>query len=253
MTKTALITGAARRIGRTIAEGLIDRGWNLALHYHHSGEEAQKLSDYAKTRGQQAILLKADLADAEAVSELIPCARQALGDIQLLINNASLFERDQLTDLTTALWDTHLNINLRAPAFLMRDFATQFSDKPLKDNQIINLIDQRVWRLNPDFTSYMVSKAGLWTLTQTAAQALAPHIRVNAIGPGPTLPNPRQSQADFNKQAALVPLQRATAPTEIMAAICYLINAPSVTGQMIALDGGQHLAWQTPDVTNVKE
>ncbi len=247
---TCLITGAARRIGRTLALGLAEQGWNIAIHYSRSKTEAESLRDEIEARGRKAISLQADLADSEAIAGLIAATRAALGPVNLLINNASLFERDTVDDLDLASWDAHLNTNLRAPALLMRDFAAQARS----GDSIINIIDQRVWRLTPDFISYTVSKSGLWTLTQTFAQALAPRgIRVNAVGPGPTLPNPRQNQAEFEKQAKLVPLGAGAAPEDILKAVQYLLTAQAVTGQMLAIDGGQHLAWQTPDVTQVKE
>ncbi len=245
-----LITGAAKRIGRRLALGLAEQGWDIAIHYSQSKAEAETLCLEIETLGQKAILLHADLADSTATTGLMAETRAALGTVNLLINNASLFERDTVDDLAVASWDAHLNTNLRAPALLMRDFAEQAS----AGDSIINIIDQRVWRLTPDFISYTVSKSGLWTLTQTFAQALAPRgIRVNAIGPGPTLPNPRQDQAEFEKQTKLVPLGAGAAPDDIFNAVQYLLTAPAVTGQMLAVDGGQHLAWQTPDVTQVKE
>ncbi|MGC6475627.1 MAG: SDR family oxidoreductase [Parvibaculales bacterium] len=249
MTKTALITGGAKRIGKAIALGLAQQGWQIAIHYGHSGQEADELVAQLQTKNVKAIALQADLADASQVETLIPRAAEAFGEINLLVNNASVFERDTATDFTTATWDTHLNVNLRAPALLMRDFAGQTSA-----GNIINIIDQRVWRLTPDFSSYTVSKTGLWSLTQTFAQALAEkNIRVNGIGPGPTLPNPRQDQAEFDKQTRLVPLGHGASPEEVADAVMYILSANSMTGQMIALDGGQHLAWKTPDVTEVVE
>ncbi len=247
---TCLITGAAKRIGRSLALGLAKQGWNIAIHYSQSKADAESLCKEIEALGQKALLLQADLSSSDATAELITKTRAALGPINLLINNASLFERDTIDTLELASWDAHLNTNLRAPALLMRDFAAQAA----AGDSIINIIDQRVWRLTPDFISYTVSKSGLWTLTQTFAQALAPRgIRVNAIGPGPTLPNPRQDQAEFEKQTKLVPLGVGAAPEDIFNAVQYLLTAHAVTGQMLAVDGGQHLAWQTPDVTQVKE
>lgn len=249
MTKTALITGGAKRIGKAIALGLAKQGWNIALHYSSSADEAQQVLHELKALNVDAIGLQADLANSETVETLIPKACEAFGNVNLLVNNASLFERDTVETLSSESWNAHLDINLRAPALLMRDFAAQ-----AEAGNIINIIDQRVWRLTPDFASYTVSKTGLWTLTQTFAQALAPQkIRVNAIGPGPTLPNPRQDVAEFEKQARLVPLGYGANPQDIVTAVDFILNAPSMTGQMIALDGGQHLAWQTPDVTEVVE
>ncbi|MGC6471643.1 MAG: SDR family oxidoreductase [Parvibaculales bacterium] len=249
MTKTALITGGAKRIGKAIALGLAQRGWNIALHYSSSQAEAAQVLEQIQALNVSTIGLQADLADSEKVETLIPQAHEALGEVSLLVNNASLFERDTSETLSVDSWNAHIDVNLRAPALLMRDFAAQS-----EGGNIINIIDQRVWRLTPDFASYTVSKTGLWTLTQTFAQALAPKkIRVNGIGPGPTLPNPRQDVAEFEKQARLVPLGHGASPEEMVTAVDFILNAPSMTGQMIALDGGQHLAWQTPDVTEVVE
>lgn len=249
MTKTALITGGAKRIGKAIALELAQQGWQVAIHYGHSAQAADELVATLNAQNAKAVALQADLADAQQVETLLPRANEMLGRVELLVNNASVFERDTATDFTTDTWDTHLNVNLRAPALLMRDFAGQTSA-----GNIINIIDQRVWRLTPDFSSYTVSKTGLWSLTQTFAQALAEqNIRVNGIGPGPTLPNPRQDQAEFDKQTRLVPLGHGASPEEVADAVMYILSANSMTGQMIALDGGQHLAWKTPDVTEVVE
>ncbi len=248
--KTILITGAAKRIGRAIALGLAEKGWDIALHYHHAQKDADDIITALKEQGRRAIAIKADLADSDAVAQIIAHAYNQLGPINALINNAALFEYDDIDALTTQSWDLHMNINLRAPAILARDFVKQ----ALPGSSIINIIDQRVWRLNPHFTSYTISKSGLWTLTQTLAQALAPRtIRVNAIGPGPILPNPRQSEDEFAKQAELTPLSGGATAQDILQAICFLLEAKTLTGQMLAIDGGQHLAWQTPDVVEVKE
>ena len=254
--KAVLITGAAKRIGRALAEALAADGWAIAAHYAGSQAEAEDLATDIKNNGGNAIALQADLRDAGAVDKLVPDAVAALGPLTALINNASTFERDTAHTLSAESWDTHLNANLRAPALLMRDFANQaeLQNRSIKDACIINITDQRVDRLTPDFTSYTVSKTGLATLTETFAQALAPqHIRVNAIAPGPTLPNPRQKQAEFDKQAKLVPLGHGATPDDIVAAARYILSARAMTGQTIMQDGGQHLAWQTPDVTEVKE
>ena len=256
--KTALITGAGKRIGRALALDLAAHGWAVCVHYATSAEAAHGLVSEIEQNGGQAHAVQADLADADAVEAIFPNVVDALGPVGLLINSASMFERDTVHSLTAQSWDSHLNINLRAPALLMRDFANQDIFKPgetAADNGcIINITDQRVWRLTPDFASYTVSKTGLWTLTQTFAQALAPqHIRVNAIAPGPTLPNPRQALAEFEKQASLVPLAHGASPEDIVAAARYILSARAMTGQTLTQDGGQHLAWQTPDVVDVKE
>lgn len=254
--KAVLITGAAKRIGRALAEALAADGWAIAAHYAGSQSEAEGLVSDITSKGGQAVALQADLRDAAAVEALMPQAIDALGPITALINNASTFERDTAHTLSVDSWDTHINANLRAPALLMRDFANQpaLQDGSIADANIINITDQRVFRLTPDFASYTVSKTGLATLTQTFAQALAPqHIRVNAIAPGPTLPNPRQEQSEFDKQASLVPLAHGASPTDIVAAARYILQARAMTGQTLTQDGGQHLAWQTPDVVEVKE
>ena len=254
--KAVLITGAGKRIGRALAEALATDGWAIAAHYAGSKSEAEALIAEITDKGGQAVALQADLRDAAAVQTLMADAAAALGPLTALINNASTFERDTAHTLTAESWDTHLNANLRAPALLMRDFANQaaLQDGSVADACIINITDQRVDRLTPDFTSYTVSKTGLATLTKTFAQALAPqHIRVNAIAPGPTLPNPRQAQAEFDKQASLVPLGHGATPDDIVAAARYILTARAMTGQTLMQDGGQHLAWQTPDVVEVRE
>lgn len=254
--KAVLITGAGKRIGRALAEALAADGWAIAAHYAGSKSEAEALIGEITDMGGKAAALQADLRDAAAVQTLVADAAAALGPLTALINNASTFERDTAHTLTAESWDTHLNANLRAPALLMRDFANQaaLQDGSVADACIINITDQRVDRLTPDFTSYTVSKTGLATLTETFAQALAPqHIRVNAIAPGPTLPNPRQAQAEFDKQASLVPLGHGATPDDIVAAARYILTARAMTGQTLMQDGGQHLAWQTPDVVEVKE
>ena len=254
--KAVLITGAGKRIGRALAEALAADGWAIAAHYAGSKSEAEALVADITDKGGKAVALQADLRDVTAVETLVADAVAALGPLTALINNASTFERDTAHTLTAESWDTHIHANLRAPALLMRDFANQaaLQDGRFADACIINITDQRVDRLTPDFTSYTVSKTGLATLTETFAQALAPqHIRVNAIAPGPTLPNPRQEQAEFDKQARLVPLGHGATPDDIVAAARYILTARAMTGQTIMQDGGQHLAWQTPDVVEVKE
>lgn len=254
--KAVFITGAGKRIGRALAEALATDGWAIAAHYAGSKSEAEALIAEITDKGGKGVALQADLRDAAAVQTLVADAAAALGPLTALINNASTFERDTAHTLTAESWDTHLNANLRAPALLMRDFANQaaLQDGSVADACIINITDQRVDRLTPDFTSYTVSKTGLATLTETFAQALAPqHIRVNAIAPGPTLPNPRQAQAEFDKQASLVPLGHGATPDDIVAAARYILTARAMTGQTLMQDGGQHLAWQTPDVVEVRE
>jgi NAD(P)-dependent dehydrogenase (short-subunit alcohol dehydrogenase family) len=241
MPRAALVTGAAKRIGRAIALALAADGWAVAVHYRASRAPADTLVAEIARAGGQAVALAADLADEAAVAGLVPRAVAALGPLGCLVNNASSFENDTVATATRASWDEHLEVNLRAPFVLMQAFAAQLPEAA--SGAIINMLDQRVWSLTPYFVSYTVSKAGLWTLTQTMALALAPRIRVNGIGPGPTLPSPRQSDEQFARQCASLPLRRGTSPEEIAAAIRFILAAPAMTGQMIALDGGQHLGW----------
>ncbi len=251
MAKAALVTGGAKRIGRRIVERLVQNGYAVAVHCRNFEQEVHNLVNIIRADGGTAMALEADLADADALAGLIDTARFALGPLHLLVNNASLFESDTLADLNDRLWDAHFAVNLRAPVFLARDFARQVTSD--ETGAVINIVDQRVWRLNPRFFSYTLTKAALWTATQTMAQDLAPRIRVNAIGPGPTLPSSRQNPADFAIQSKTLPLESGPDPDDIAEAVLYLARAKSVTGQMIAVDGGQHLAWQTPDVTDVTE
>lgn len=257
-----LITGAAHRIGRRLALEFAAKGWSLAIHYNSSGNEALDLVTQIEEAGGRAAAFAADLADLKAVERLIPACTSKLGSLTCLINNASAFEHDDIGTLTGAGWDRHLAINLRAPVFLAKAFAAQLppaiedgevsdvsgpapaSGPPPASGNVINLIDQRVWNLNPDFFSYTISKAGLWTATQTLAQALAPRVRVNAIAPGPVLKSVHQTPGQFDRERASTPLGRGTSPGEIAQAIGFILDAPAMTGQMIALDGGQHLSWR---------
>lgn len=239
--KTALITGAARRIGRAVALGLARQGYAIGIHFHHSRTEAVSLAVEIAALGVKAALLQADLGSEAETQSLFPAASAALGPIGVLINNASTFERDEWNDATRASWDKHFEPNLRAPFVLSQAFAATLPEQAM--GLILNMTDQRVWSPTPHFMSYTLTKAALWTLTQTMALALAPRIRVNAIGPGPALPSPRQTDAQFARQAASVPLRHATSPEEVATAVLALVELPSVTGQMLALDGGQHLQW----------
>ena len=250
-----LITGAAQRIGRVLALHFARAGWEIGLHYNTSQIEAESLKDEIEALGSRAVLLQADLTKDADLTRLATQAPEKLKNFTCLINNASLFEEDDLESLTPQSWDKHINANLKAPTFLAQALANCLNTGTPKavPGNIINIIDQRVWRLTPRFLSYTVSKAGLWTLTQTLAQALAPSIRVNAIGPGPTLQNIRQKSDDFSRQCQNLLLQRRTNPQEIADAISFMLAAPAMTGQMIALDGGQHLAWETPDVAGIPE
>lgn len=250
--KAAFVTGAAHRIGRAIALDLAKRDFAVALHCNQSTDAAEALKTEIEAAGGKACVLQADLANEAATTALIPQAAKALGlPISLLINNASTFDHDTLESATRESWDWHMEANLRAPFVLSQKLAENLPEG--QEGLIINMIDQRVWKLTPAFMTYTLSKSGLWTLTQTMAQALAPRIRVNAIGPGPTLRNPRQSAEHFAKQMEGVPLKRGAALEEITAAIGFMLTARSMTGQMIALDGGQHLGWETPDVLGVVE
>ena len=242
--KAALVTGGAKRIGRAIVEALAADGWAVAVHYNSSAAGAETLAQEVIARGGRAVAIGADLMDESAVRGLLPKAEAALGPIGCLVNNAASFEMDTVRTATRASWDHHIEPNLRAPFVLMQDFAKRLP--AAANGAVINLLDERVWSLTPYFVSYTVSKAGLWTLTQTMALALAPRIRVNGIGPGPTLPSPRQTEEQFERQCALMPLQRGTSPAEIAMAVRFILAAPALTGQMIALDGGQHLGWAQP-------
>ena len=244
-----LITGGARRIGAAIARSMAAIGCNVAIHHHQSQEDADALVSELKQDGAKAIALSADFGEPGEAARMFGEAVAELGAIDLLVNNASAFEPDSVLEPDEAVWKAHFDLHVKAPSELAGAFATQALDEGL----IVNIIDQRVWRPTPKFHSYTLSKSALWAATRTLAQALAPQIRVNAIGPGPTLPNERQSQADFDKQVEGLILQRAPALEEFGDTIHWLWRAKSVTGQMIALDGGQHLAWETPDVTGAPE
>lgn len=241
---TALVTGAARRIGRAIALGLAADGYAVAVHHNRSGADADSLVNQITQVGGQAMTVACDLADEDQAAGLIARVTARLGPLGLLVNNASLFERDEALDTTRAGWEAHMAINLRAPFILTQAFARQLPAD--RHGNVVNLLDERVLNLTPHFTSYTLSKAGLWTLTQTLALALAPRIRVNGIGPGPVLPSPRQTEAQFTRQYEALPLQRPAAPDEILAAVRFILAAPSMTGQIILLDGGQHLGWSQP-------
>ncbi|HEX5775120.1 MAG TPA: SDR family oxidoreductase, partial [Caulobacteraceae bacterium] len=213
-----------------------------AVHHRDSADDAEATAAAIRDKGVRAEVVAAELSDDP--QRLIEQASAALGPVTLLVNNASVFLDDTLQTLTREHWDAHMEANLHAPIALTQAFAAQGVE-----GLVVNIVDQRVWRPNPQFFSYSLSKAGLWWATRTMAQALAPRIRVNAIGPGPTLPSIHQSAEDFEAEAANILLERRVTPNEIAAALRYLIDAPLVTGQMIAVDGGQHLGWKTPDIT----
>ncbi|HEX3919123.1 MAG TPA: SDR family oxidoreductase [Caulobacteraceae bacterium] len=237
----ALVTGAARRIGRTLALTAARAGYDVVVHHHDTG--AEETAAEIAALGRRAVIVSADLADAADCRRLIA---EAPAPLTLLVNSASLFEDDLIQTLTPEAWDAAQAVNIRAPVLLSQAFAAALP--PGEAGQIVNIIDQRVLRLTPQFFSYAVSKAALWAATQMLAQGLAPRIRVNAIAPGPTLASVHQSPADFAAEAGAVPLGHGPTPEEIGQALAYLIDAPSVTGQMIAVDGGQHLSWKTPDI-----
>ena len=251
MLKSVLVTGSAKRIGRQIALDLAGDGWDVALHCKSSMAEAEEVAGLIRGIGRRAAIVRGDLALAEVPERLIVEASKALGGLTCLINNASVFEPDEVGSISQASWSQHLDTNLRAPVFLSQAFARQLPVAAM--GNIISIIDQRVWKLNPRFFSYTASKSALWTATRTLAQALAPRIRVNAIGPGPALPSARMDEEEFAKQSRLTLLGRGTSPQEISAAVKFILSQASLTGQMIVLDGGQHLVWQTRDVTEVKE
>lgn len=251
----ALVTGAGKRLGRAMALYLARRGFDLAVHYASSAEDAEATAAEIRALGRKAVTLQADLLDEAQVETLVPRAVAALGPLTVLVNNASIFEYDRIDTATRRSWDRHMESNLRAPYVLTQAFARQCPPaaldamgEPRAQALVVNLIDQRIWKPTPEFSTYTIAKMGLWALTQTAAQGLAPGIRVNAIGPGPTLQGARQSADHFARQRAATILKRGANPEDIVAALGFFLDSPAVTGQMIAVDGGQHLGWRTPDV-----
>lgn len=239
--RIAIVTGAARRIGRAIVEELARGGWRIAIHHRNSAAEADALAASIGRNGGRAIAVRADLTAADGIAHLLRTSAEALGAPTCLVNNASEFRYDNLATLTPASWDAHFRINLAAPVMLAQAFARALPQGAA--GSIINIVDQRAWKLTPEYFSYTLSKAALWTATQMLAQALAPRIRVNAIGPGPVLQSLHQTHAEFAAEQAATLLGYGTDPAEIARAVRFLLDAPSITGQMIALDGGQHLAW----------
>ena len=237
--KNALVTGAGRRIGRAIVLDLARAGWSVAVHFHRSEDEANALVPEVLDIGGTAVALNADLGDEEQASNLLPFAEAAIGKITCLINNASTFERDTVRTATRKTWDLHMEVNLRAPFLLSQAFLQALPDGIY--GNIINIIDQRVWNLTPDFTTYTLSKAGLWSLTQILARASAPKVRVNGIGPGPTLQSAYQSAENFTEEWAALPLGRQVEPEDICRAVRFILDSPAVTGQMVAIDAGQHM------------
>ncbi|NOT39286.1 MAG: SDR family oxidoreductase [Alphaproteobacteria bacterium] len=236
-----LVTGAAKRLGRAIALKLAADGYDVAIHYRSSKPEAEAVAAEVTRLGRRAVLIDGELSKEDQVATLVPRAAAAFGHLAALVNSASVFEDDRVETATRESWDKHLNTNLRAPFVLSQAFAKQLPAG--LHGGIVNIIDQQVVNLTPQFMSYTVSKAGLWTLTRTLAQALAPAVRVNAVAPGPSLKAERQSQANFNAHVEATLLQRPSEPADIAGAVAYLLAAPAVTGQMIVVDSGQHLAW----------
>ncbi len=242
--KIALVTGGAKRIGKSIVLRLAENGWSVAVHYRKSAAKAEAVANEVRLRGGRAVTIQADLTVEAEVVEIIPKVHATLGPLTLLVNNASVFEMDKADTATRESWDKHIEANLRAPFVLSQAFARQLPEG--EEGNIVNLLDQRVWKLTPYFISYTIAKMGLWTLTRSLALAYAPRIRVNGIGPGPTLPSPRQTEEQFAQQSAAMPLGHGATPQEIARCVLYILSAPSMTGQMIALDGGEHLGWQVP-------
>lgn len=256
----ALVTGGGARLGKAMALYLAGRGFDVAVHYNSSADAANVVASEIRSMGRKAVTLCADLLDDDATEALLPQAADALGQpVTCLINNASIFEYDTIKTATRESWDRHLGSNLRAPFVLTQALASQVPSavpddrgEPVAQGLVVNMIDQRVRKLTPEFMTYTIAKMGLWAFTQTAARGLAPHVRVNGIGPGPTLQGARQSEDHFARQRAATVLERGANPSDITAALGYLLDAPAVTGQLLCVDGGQHLAWETPDVLGVE-
>jgi len=244
--KTAFVTGAGKRIGRDIARRLARDGWRLALLARASLEGARALAAEIVAGGGEAAAFSVDLADPEGSAAAFAKIAAALGPIELLVNNAAMFETDGVASLDLQLWRRQFAVNLEAPVFLAAAFAAALPKD--REGAIVNVIDQRVLRLTPQNLSYTLAKSALWTATQTLAQALAPRIRVNAIGPGPTYPSVQQGEAGMAREGAGALLGRTIRGEEIADAVAYLAGARNVTGQMICVDAGQHLAWRTPDI-----
>jgi NAD(P)-dependent dehydrogenase (short-subunit alcohol dehydrogenase family) len=246
MMKLALITGGAVRIGRAIALELAKNGYSIAIQYNQSEDQAAETVAAIQKLGAAAASFRASLADPAQAGALIPAIVNSMGPLTCLVNNASHFADDRLPSLTEEGWRSHMAVNLDAPVFLSQAFASQLPAEVA--GNIVNIIDQRVLRPNPQYFSYTLSKSALWIATKTMAQALAPRIRVNAIGPGPALGNAYQTKEDFEQECRAMPLGHGTAPEEIASGVLFILRTRAMTGQMIALDGGQHLLWQTPDI-----
>jgi NAD(P)-dependent dehydrogenase (short-subunit alcohol dehydrogenase family) len=249
--RNALVTGGAQRIGRAISLGLAGAGYGVCIHHHASAAAAQSLVSEITALGGRAEAIAADLSMEAETTQLIARAGAAIGPLDVLVNNAALFERDEVDTATRESWDRHMDVNLRAPFVLTQAFAGALTEGI--EGNVVNILDQRVRNLTPHFLSYTLSKAGLWTLTRTLALALAPGVRVNGIAPGPVLPSPRQSEDAFRRQAEATPLGHAIAPEEVAKGVLFVLEAGSLTGQMIALDSGQHLHWAAPGSPEVEE
>ena len=245
-----IITGAATRIGAAIAKKLSEPGKEIVIHYNKSKLKAENLKKDLQKKGVKVYLIKGDLSKEKDVYKVVKYAKSKLGYFDCLVNNASIFENDKLENFSTDGWGKHLRTNLRTPALLSREFAKNIKGK---NNNIINIIDQRVFKLTPYFFSYTISKTGLYTLTKTSAMSLAPYIRVNGIAPGPTIKNKRQSEKHFKRQYLATPLKKQVDVDEICNAVDFFIKNRSITGQILAIDSGQNLNWQTPDIMSVKE
>jgi NAD(P)-dependent dehydrogenase (short-subunit alcohol dehydrogenase family) len=244
-----LITGAAKRLGAAMALDVARAGRDVALHCHRSRAEAEALAATIRGLGRRAVVVSGDLAREAEAARLVPEAARAIGPLGVLVNNASTFELDHLATADRDSWDRHLETNLRAPIVLSQAFVRQLP--PAGDGLIVNLLDQRVMNLTPNYLSYSISKAGLWAATQVLARELAPRVRVNAIGPGPALPSPGLDRHRFEELCRATPLQRGTSPEEIAAALRFIMASPSMTGQLIVLDGGQQMGWLTPRAPEV--
>ncbi|RNF35974.1 SDR family oxidoreductase [Paracoccus methylarcula] len=255
----ALVTGGARRLGRAMVLCLAGRGHDVAIHYDRSADAAEATAAEARAMGVSAEAFRVDLLDEAATAALIPQVAERMGRLEVLVNNASIFDYDNIHNATMAGWDRHIGSNLRAPFQLIQAFAAQAAPagtdeggEPVATGLVVNMVDQRVLKPTPEFMTYSLAKAGLWALTRTAAQALAPGIRVNAIGPGPTMIGARQSQEHFAAQRAATILQRGANPGDVTDALAYFLDAKAVTGQLICVDGGQHLGWRTPDIRGLE-
>lgn len=259
--RRALITGASQRLGRAMALDLAGSGWDVAIHYNGSQDDAETTAEDARALGANAVTLQADLGNPDAVDQLVPDAASKLGGpLACLINNASTFRNDEIGSITPDSWTNGMGSNLRAPVMLTQAFAEQAprarmdgSNEPVAQAVVVNIIDQRVLKPTPYFASYFLAKSGLMAFTRSAAQALAPHVRIGGIGPGPTLKATRQSQAHFDQQRKACILGRGSDPEDIVNAMRFIMTNKAFTGQMLAIDGGQHLIWQTPDIQGMVE